>query len=74
VRRRPSQSFYSVGELARMSGVSSYRIATLLTSNGVQFAHVGRPMGRRKRVVFLSELERAMPELVDSVRFRNDDD
>lgn len=77
------QSFYSIGELARMSGVSARRVSRLLESNGVRFSRIGQPLGRagrsgQKRVVFLSELERAMPDLVDSCRFtdttRSDDD
>jgi hypothetical protein len=72
--RRATQSFYSLGELARLSGVSARRVSKLLESNGVRFVRVGAPLGRagrsgQKRVVFLSELERAMPDLVDSVRF-----
>lgn len=77
--RKAPQIFYTLGELARMSGVSQDRVETLLVSNGVRFSTTGEPIGRRgqngrKRIVFLSELERAMPELVDSVRFRKSDE
>lgn len=72
--RRSRQAFYTIGELSRLSGVSTRRVSKLLESNGVRLTRTGVPMGPRgqggqKRIVFLSELERAMPDLVDSCRF-----
>ena len=52
-----------------MSGLSKDRIARLLSSNGVTFQRIGQ---QRKRMVLMSELERAMPDLVDSLRFWNE--
>ncbi len=54
-----------------MTGLSKFRVGQVLRSNGVKLNETGR---QGKRVVFVSELERALPELVDSVRFKPEDD
>lgn len=60
---------YSVRELAGLAGMSKQATARLLESNGVRFARTGT-----KRLVYLSDLEAAMPELTDSIRFRGGND
>jgi len=69
--RRPRQLVYSLRELGTMTGLSKFRVGQVLRSNGVKLNETGR---QGKRVVFVSELERALPELVDSVRFKPEDD
>jgi len=54
-----------------MTGIDKRRIARVLTSNGVKLNETGK---QGKRLVFVAELERALPELVDSVRFKPEDD
>lgn len=65
------QVAYSLGELARMTGLSKPRVERVLASNGVEFDQVG---AQGKRIVYVAELERKVPDLVDSVRFRGDDE
>lgn len=65
------QAAYSVGELSQMTGLSKYRVERVLASNGVEMMETG---AQNKRLVFAAELERKMPDLVDSVRFRGDDE
>jgi len=69
--RRSQKIAYSLAELEEMSGLSKRRIERALSSNNVQFHYVG---AQRKRLVFLSDLEVALPSLVDSVRFRGDEE
>ena len=69
--RRPRQLVYSLRELASVTGLSKFRVGAVLASNGVKLNETGK---QGKRVVFVSELERALPELVDSVRFKPEDD
>ena len=65
------QAAYSLGELSKMTGLSKPRVERVLASNGVEFDQVG---AQGKRIVYVSELERKVPDLVDSVRFRGDDE
>jgi hypothetical protein len=65
------QIAYSLGELERLSGIRKDRIARVLLSNGVKLQRTGE---QGKRLVFLSELERRMPEVVDSILFRRGDE
>lgn len=65
--RSVSQVAYSVRELASLAGMSKGRMARVLSTNGVELSRSGN-----KRLVFLSSLERALPDLVDSCRFRGD--
>jgi hypothetical protein len=65
------QAAYSLGELAKMTGLSKPRVERVLASNGVEFDTVGE---QNKRIVYVAELERKVPDLVDSVRFRGDDE
>lgn len=67
--RRPAQVAFSVRELADLSGMSKGQMERLLETNAVEYRRSGN-----KRLVFLSNLEAAMPELMDSVRFRGDGD
>lgn len=60
---------FSVRELADLSGMSKGQMERLLETNAVEYRRSGN-----KRLVFLSNLEAAMPELMDSVRFRGDGD
>jgi hypothetical protein len=65
------QAAYSLGELAKMTGLSKARVDRVLASNGVEYDQVG---AQNKRIVYVAELERKVPDLVDSVRFRGDDE
>lgn len=65
------QVAYSLGELSKMTGLSKPRVERVLSSNGVEFDKVGE---QGKRIVYVAELERKVPDLVDSVRFRGDDE
>lgn len=65
------QAAYSLGELSKMTGLSKPRIERVLASNGVELVETG---AQNKRLVFIAELERKMPDLVDGVRFRGDDE
>jgi hypothetical protein len=61
-----------------MSGLSRARVLGILESSGVTMHRIGKPIGRgaasgQKRIVYLSELERAMPELMASIRYREED-
>jgi hypothetical protein len=69
--RHSRQAVYSLGELANLAGISKPRLERVLLSSGVELQCVG-PQG--KRVVYMAELERKLPDLVDSVRFRGDGD
>jgi len=64
--RHSRQIAYSLHELEQLIGISKRRIARVLSDNGVHFTLTGQ---QDKRLVFMSELERAMPELVDKIRF-----
>lgn len=52
-----------------MAGIEKRAMSRLLQSNGVRFGWTGN-----KRVVFVSDLQAAMPELVDSVRYGGGDE
>jgi hypothetical protein len=56
------KAVYSVGELAKLTGLSRKRILKLLQERGVNLSKDTRPM-----YVFLSELQRALPELWESL-------
>lgn len=60
---------FSVKALADMAGIEKRAMSRLLQSNGVRFGWTGN-----KRVVFVSDLQAAMPELVDSVRYGGGDE
>jgi len=64
--RTSRQLAYSLHELEQLSGISKRRLARVMVANDVQFTRTGL---QGKRMVFLSGLERAMPELVDKIRF-----
>lgn len=66
---RTSKAVYSVGELADMAGLEKRAMARVLTSNGVPFGRTGN-----RRVIFLSDLHSAMPELIDSIRYGERDE
>ena len=53
---------YSIPEIAHMAGISRWQVRRLLDANGVELGRNGRT-----RVVFLSALKRALPELWDSI-------
>lgn len=60
---------FTLGELARLSGMSKYRVQTLLRTNGVPVHRSGN-----RRVVLVSSIEQSFPQLTDSIRFRTGDD
>ena len=60
-----------MGELSTLTGLSKPRLERVLASCGVELQTTG---AQGKRLVFVSELERKLPDLVDSVRFRGDDE
>ena len=53
----------SVSELARMANLSRHQMARLLRRSEVVFHRNGR-----KRLIYLSELKRAMPTLWESIQ------
>lgn len=59
--------YWTVGELAKMAGVSPYRMRGLLKSNDVPIGKHGQKFAR-PGVVLKSTLEAAFPDLVDSIR------
>jgi hypothetical protein len=63
------QVVFTLGELARAAGLSKYRTQNLIQSNGVQMFRAGN-----RKVVLVSSLETAFPELTDSIRFRTGED
>jgi excisionase family DNA binding protein len=67
--RRAARIVYSIRELADLVGMPKPRMARLLVTNGVRFSRTGN-----KRLVFLSDLEAALPELMDSTRFGGSED
>lgn len=67
---RSRQIIYSIRDLADLSGLSKPRVVRLLRSNGVEL----KKAGGSKSVVLLSDLEAAFPSLVDSIRFRTEDE
>lgn len=60
---------YTIRELAEMMGVPKKRAVLILRSNGVKTHWAGQA-----RIVFLSSIDQALPDLVDSVRYRYGDD
>ncbi len=66
-RLRPTgrQVVYTIRELAGLVGISKKRTVRILASNGVKMHWAGQA-----RVVFLSSIDQAMPDLVDSIRYR----
>jgi hypothetical protein len=60
---------FTLAELARMAGLSKRRTETLLRTNGVPMHRSGN-----RRVILVSSIERAWPELTDAIRFRRGDD
>ncbi len=56
------RALFSVPELGRLAGVSRWRMGRLLERNGVRFRWSGR-----LRLVLLSDLRLAFPELWDSI-------
>jgi len=53
---------YTIPELAELAGISRWRVRRLLEKNGVQLGRNGSD-----RVVYLSALKRALPDLWDSI-------
>lgn len=64
--RAKLKACYTLSELASMSGISRWRVRRLLERNGVAIAKSGSD-----RVVFLSALKKALPELWDSILERS---
>ena len=61
----PTRAVFSVAEIATLAGISKRRAERMLSSNGIVFGHTGN-----RRIVLLAQIERAMPDLLDSIRFR----
>ena len=61
MKRAKLKAFYSVPELAEMTGVGRGQLRRLLESNGVVLHRNGR-----KLVVYLSDIKRSMPDLWES--------
>ncbi|HEY1696051.1 MAG TPA: hypothetical protein VGG39_27980 [Polyangiaceae bacterium] len=59
----PVQALYSVARLARFAHVTRHLLVRVLRSNGVVFVRGGRAL-----FVPLSEIERKIPPLFDSIR------
>lgn len=57
---------FTLGELSRMVGWTTYRTANLLRGAGVPIAR----HGTNRRVVTWAAIERVYPDLADSIRFR----
>jgi hypothetical protein len=57
------RAFYKIAELARVGGVSTYRLLRLLRRNDVQFLRVGRAY-----LVSLSEIRRKIPPLWEGLK------
>jgi hypothetical protein len=57
------QALYSIAALARIANVSTDLLRRVLRTNGVTFVHGGRAL-----LVPLSELERKIPPLWESLR------
>ena len=70
-RLRPTsrQIVYTIRELAELMGVPKKRVVLIMRSNGVK-THWAGPA----RIVTLGALDSAMPDLVDSIRYRSGDD
>ncbi|HEY5240241.1 MAG TPA: hypothetical protein VIJ22_02200 [Polyangiaceae bacterium] len=64
---RPSpldvRAFYKIAELARVGGVSTYRLLRLLRRNDVHFLRVGRAY-----LVSMAEIRRKIPPLWEGLR------
>ena len=58
----PLKVAYSVPQLARLAGMSRWSMVRLLRSAGVTLHRIGH-----KRLVFLSEVRRALPALWESL-------
>jgi hypothetical protein len=59
------QAVYTIGELARLSGLSRYRMLRMLKGAGVKVHRSGRVF-----VVFLADLNTAFPKLWRSLALR----
>lgn len=70
-RLRPTQRkiVYTIRELAELMGMPKKRTVLIMRSNGVK-THWAGPA----RIVTLAALDQAMPDLVDSIRYRSGDD
>lgn len=60
---------FTVPELSRMAGISFFKMNKILAANKVPMHTNGKT-----RVVMLSSLEHAFPQLMDSVAFKEDID
>jgi AraC-like DNA-binding protein len=60
--REPLRAAYTVPELARMMGLSPWRLTRILQAQGVTITSVGR-----SRIVFLEALRRAAPDAYRSL-------
>ena len=69
-RLRPTQRqiVYTIRELAEMLGVPKKRAVLIMRSNGVKMHWAGPA-----RIVTLGAIDQAMPDLVDSIRYRDGD-
>lgn len=63
--------FFSVSELASMANCSPYVMRGILRTNDVKITAGGQGT-RRRGIVFTSSLATALPELVDSIRMREE--
>lgn len=60
---------FTMAELSTLVGMSSYRTENLLRSNQVPIHRMGS-----RKVVLISSIESAFPDLTDAVRFRHEED
>jgi hypothetical protein len=58
----PLRAIYTLGQLAQMAGISAWRVARTLESNGVLIRRSGRT-----RVVALGDLRRGLPWLWEGI-------
>lgn len=54
---------YTIPELAKMAGISRWKMARLLEANGVKL----HKAGAKKRTVLLSQIRQCFPDLWDSL-------
>jgi hypothetical protein len=69
-RLRPTgrQIVFTIRELAELMGLPKKRTVLIMRSNGVKMHWAGQA-----RIVTLGALDQAMPDVVDSIRYRHGD-
>jgi len=68
------KAFWTIGELARASGVSVHRTRNVLEANDVKLTPgPGRGRNRKSVVVFKASLVEALPEWQDSLKLNGED-